>query len=938
MNAHTPSISVVDPRGLPVRAVAYIRQAADEPLTSRVTHQVFDPLGRLIQQRDPRLFALSQGDASVPANLTTIHSLTEQALCSDSVDAGWQLGLPGAAGQALEAWDQRGWHRRTEHDLLLRPVSVHEQGSGEPERCVERMTFGGMSDDHARHNLCGQPTRQDDPAGSRLIADYGLSAVVLRESRRFLKAFDAVDWPTPVADRDSLLEPGAGAQSSWTYAPSGDLMTQTDAKGHTQHFAHDRAGQLRSAGLQRSGQISVDMLVSGIHYSASGQVEQELAGNGMHTTSAYDPANGHLMLLATQGPDQSFLQKLTYRYDPVGNITEITDAALPIQHFANQRIEPVRRFTYDTLYQLISATGWESASPSLGPALPGWQPFGPPDASRWSNYSETYLYDAAGNLLQRIHHGAVDDTLTMQVAALSNRSVKVHSGLIGIDESFDARGNLLELQPGQRLQWNARNQLARVTQVERVDGADDLELYVYDTEGMRVRKARVAAAKSIAHTAEVRYLPGIELHSNSATGEQLQVLSIQAGRCTVRLLHWDSPPPAELDNDQLRYCFDDHLGSSAFEVDAQAQVISQEVYYPYGGTAWLAGRHEVESSYKTIRYSGKERDATGLYYYGARYYAPWLQRWLNPDPAGDVDGLNFYRFVGNSAISFKDNHGHISISAIAKGYPLERRNGVHQLIQQRGMDNIRQYLNSTYLAVNAALFELHQVVYYAVGEMENNEVNVDSDVVKRFFGSINSDDMSYLVAGSKAMLSELEAVQEDRERIVAFIGRGEYEHAAGFVLSHGQDKGQKIYINSTLFKDGGRYGSSELAHTIGHELTHISTVFGSEDFYYFDADFKSIGFIEESQRKEMYDRYVRPYMGGVGGNIELVIFIFGAGNLIKLAGFSDLEDGSAWDASFKRFRDEQAFRTRVALKNADTIMAFISEIGSVARARSWLLM
>ncbi|MBV7576880.1 RHS repeat protein, partial [Pseudomonas sp. PDM32] len=60
MNAHTPSISVVDPRGLAVRTVAYCRKAIADPVTARVTHQVFDLVGRLSQQRDPRLFALSQ--------------------------------------------------------------------------------------------------------------------------------------------------------------------------------------------------------------------------------------------------------------------------------------------------------------------------------------------------------------------------------------------------------------------------------------------------------------------------------------------------------------------------------------------------------------------------------------------------------------------------------------------------------------------------------------------------------------------------------------------------------------------------------------------------------------------------------------------------------------------------------------------------------------
>lgn len=657
MHIHTPTLSAIDPRGLAVREVAYHRRVASESPESRVTHQLYDEAGRLARQRDPRLFAL----LDAPSNLSTTYSLSNQPLCSDSVDAGWQVDLPGPAGQVIESWDQRGWHRHTEHDSSLRPVAMFEQGIGEVERCAERIQWGAATDEEARHNRCGQPIRQDDPAGSRLLSDYGMSAAVLVEIRHFLSRFDPPDWPLVEAERDRLLEPGEGAQASWSFLPAGELSHQTDAQGHTRHFTYDRSGQLHSVGLQRAGQPTAETLVNAIEYNAFGQIEQERAGNGMRTSSDYDPANGRLTNLDTQGPAQGFLQKLSYGYDPVGNISEIADAALPIQHFANQRIEPVRRFTYDTLYQLISATGWETATPSLGPALPGWQGFGPPDASRWCNYTETYYYDEAGNLLQRLHHGAVDDTLTMGVASHSNRSVKTRTGPPGIDVLFDARGNLLELQPGQALQWNGRNQLAQVTQVARIDGADDIERYVYDSAGARLRKYREFTAKSIVHTPEVRYLPGIELHANSATGERLQVISVQAGRCSVRLLHWDSPPPAGLDNDQWRYCFDDHLGSSAFEVDAQAKTISQEVYYPFGGTAWLAGRHEVETSYKTIRYSGKERDATGLYYYGFRYYAPWLQRWLTPDPAGSLDGLNRYQMVGSNPSSFYDWQGTIKV-------------------------------------------------------------------------------------------------------------------------------------------------------------------------------------------------------------------------------------------------------------------------------------
>lgn len=110
-------------------------------------------------------------------------------------------------------------------------------------------------------------------------------------------------------------------------------------------------------------------------------------------------------------------------------------------------------------------------------------------------------------------------------------------------------------------------------------------------------------------------------------------------------------------NDQLRYSLDDHLGSCALELDRHADVISLEHYYAFGGTAWWAVRSALEASYKTIRYSGREMDASGLYYYGARYYAPWLQRWVSADPAGAVDGLNLYAFVSNNPVIHVDQTG-----------------------------------------------------------------------------------------------------------------------------------------------------------------------------------------------------------------------------------------------------------------------------------------
>jgi insecticidal toxin complex protein TccC len=150
----------------------------------------------------------------------------------------------------------------------------------------------------------------------------------------------------------------------------------------------------------------------------------------------------------------------------------------------------------------------------------------------------------------------------------------------------------------------------------------------------------------------VRYLPGLEIRTHD-NDEELHVISVGNARC----LHWARRKPKDVDDDQLRYSLDDHLGSCVMELDQQAHIISHEGYYPFGATAWMLKYPADGIDYKTVRYSGKEMDVSGLYYYGERYYAAWLQRWLSADPNGEVDGLNLYAMVGNNPLLYVDRTG-----------------------------------------------------------------------------------------------------------------------------------------------------------------------------------------------------------------------------------------------------------------------------------------
>lgn len=631
MHRVTPTLTVIDQRSLPVRAVDYYRANPDDMAQVRVERTIHDPLGRAIDRWDARLFQ----DALAPANLVMIHGLSGTALSTVSVDAGLRVSLFGEAGQPLQSWDGRGSQRWMYYDNQLRLTALFEQVKEGEAFCAERLIYAANDQAFAFYNQCGRMISHADAAGVLLFNDYGLAGAVLGQERRL----------------------GDIAQSFSTHSrltPLGDLFSRTDAQGNEQVFRQTLDGQLREVDVRLSHTTQRLPMVSAISYNAHGQVEREVAGNGVITTLEYAAEDGRLQRLLSRLGQNPPLQDLRYSYDPVGNVRSIEDAALPIRYFANQRIEPVSRYRYDTLNRLIEATGWEaglvrhgpSSAMTADPAMPG-------------NYRQAYRYDAGNNLLELTHVGPQNPGHRLVADAHSNRCLPVREGIEPTEQdfrdSFDANGNLLRLQPGQTLRWDARNQLCEVRPVAR-DTENDSEHYIYGADGLRVRKVRSLQTNAQTNIIETLYLPGLEIRTHSGTGEVLHVIDVATGRGSVRVLHWEAGRPNEISNDQQRYSLTDHLGSSTLELDQHARLITQERYYPFGGTSWWNGA-TVQVSYKTVRYSGKERDATGLYYYGFRYYVPWLQCWLNPDPAGAVDGLNFYAMVRNNPMVLRDYNG-----------------------------------------------------------------------------------------------------------------------------------------------------------------------------------------------------------------------------------------------------------------------------------------
>ncbi|MCU1724401.1 RHS repeat-associated core domain-containing protein [Pseudomonas sp. 5P_5.1_Bac1] len=650
---HTPDLNVGDSLGRPLRQVAYCRDTPEQTAERRVTLSRYDAAGQWSRQWDPRLFErLDQGDSVAPGQ-ALLSSLSGNPLWLESADAGWRLTLFGDAGQSLENWDSRDSHWQTDYDERLRPVLIRETTAEQPARAAERFSYGGA--EASADNRCGRLLRHDDEAGSRLIPGYSLGGAEQGEIRLFLADLDLPDWPAATGERDALLEPGDGAHTTFLHGPLGEVLEQTDALGNRHSSRFNLAGELASITL-RLEDGSEHELLGDVRYNAFGQIESQTAGNGVISLAHYDPADGRLQRLSASRPERGALQDLIYAYDRVGNVLRIEDLSQPVSHFSNQKVDPVSTFHYDSLYHLIEATGREATGAAISPGLPPMTP-APGDTSRLLNYRQHYEYDASGNLLSLQHIGWQAYNRHMAVADDSNHALPWVDGVAPENPraGFDRNGNLLHLQPGQPLQWNASNQLHSTRQVAREDGENDEEHYRYGGDGLRVRKVTTRLVGGRLQRSEVRYLPGLELRNRD--GERLSVINLQAGRCAVRCLHWLEGKPDGIDTPQLRYSLGDHLDSGNLELDGEARIISHEGYYPFGGTAWWAAHSAVEAGYKVRRYAGKERDASGLYDYGLRYYAPWLARWINPDPAGDVDGLNRFAFVRNNPLTWRDLHG-----------------------------------------------------------------------------------------------------------------------------------------------------------------------------------------------------------------------------------------------------------------------------------------
>lgn len=621
------------------------------------------------------------------ANFTYLTDLAGAVLRTQGADNGTTVALNDAAGRPFLAVSNisttndgtddrsqavtRTWQYE-EVSLPGRPLSITELTPDGASRIAERFVYAGSSDADKALNLAGRCVSHFDTAGLVQTDSVALTGRGLSVTRRLLKDADSPDTIADWQGADASVWNNLLAAESYVTLTTADaigaVLTTTDAAGNMQRVAYDVAGLLSGSWLTVRGSAE-QVVVASLTYMASGQKLREEHSNGVVTIYTYEPQTQRLVGIKTERPAEhpsgaKVLQDLCYEYDPVGNVLKVSNDAEETRFWRNQKVVPENVYVYDSLYQLVSASGREMAN--AGQQSPNLPPVASFDNATYTRYTRTYTYDNAGNLTQISHIAPATNnnyTTKITVSDRSNRSVlnSLTEAPADVETLFTAGGQQRSLLPGQSLDWTLRNELLKVMPVVRDGDTNDRESYRYGPGSKRFLKVSVQKTGSSIQTKRVLYLPELELRrtTNGTTEkESLQVITVgEAGRAQVRVLHWESGKPEGIVKDQTRWSYDNLTGSSGLEVDENGNVVSMEEYYPYGGTAVLTARSAVEADYKTLRYSGKERDATGLYYYGFRYYQPWVGRWLSVDPVGTVDGLNLFRMVRNNPITLKDKMG-----------------------------------------------------------------------------------------------------------------------------------------------------------------------------------------------------------------------------------------------------------------------------------------
>ena len=176
--------------------------------------------------------------------------------------------------------------------------------------------------------------------------------------------------------------------------------------------------------------------------------------------------------------------------------------------------------------------------------------------------------------------------------------------------------------------------------------------YAYDAEGRRVRKAVGSTLDEYVFDAAGRQIADLQ------PGGWVRRADIYAG--ARHLATYDAA------TNSTYFIHADILGTERLRANVTGSIYETCTNLPFGDDQVCAGGADINP----MHFTGKERDSeSGNDYFGARYYASSMGRFLSPDWSAkeepvpyavltDPQSLNLYSYVRNNPLGRRDGNGH----------------------------------------------------------------------------------------------------------------------------------------------------------------------------------------------------------------------------------------------------------------------------------------
>jgi RHS repeat-associated protein len=417
------------------------------------------------------------------------------------------------------------------------------------------------------------------------------------------------------------------------------------------------------------------------------------------------------------------LENTEFVYDPSGNPLRIMDRRNPAEWPSSAK--PVSRTVqYDDLYRVSNVSyqvesgddQWVSPFDAENRSGEGAQP-SPHVSFAKRILGQSYEYDWLGNTTRTTDdvNGFYDRSLgrvqngTATSGPYQLKSARAESGTDGLDARYDDAGNLLEMvvrRSGSCLpvgsscwqrfsyDWDEGGRLARARRWDLKTSnpneraafgslsaaaptrAPDVELrYAYTASDDRTHKTAVDANGVESHTLYI--FGSLELRGAKWTGTDYErtaatevvYLGLDGDRLARVKFFPGDVPEASSGKVHVLLELGDHLGSTSSVLDKDtSELVERSTYQPYGAAESDYRPDRWSNFREDYRFTGKEEDVeVGLQYFGKRYYAPALGRWISADPLGmhKVGGdLNTYAYVHGRAFATVDPNGECELICI----------------------------------------------------------------------------------------------------------------------------------------------------------------------------------------------------------------------------------------------------------------------------------